>query len=127
MADQFSLSGLYSTQPLGGDPSFAPVIEAPINEPVVLAHKHYDDVDLSTDATTPLNFGGGVVNAHVVILKAVGGKVRARVTSADGSVQAIPFDTYLLLMSMTVPITAIDLTRVPSQATSVRVFLGEKQ
>lgn len=126
MADQFVLSGSYTTTPLGGEPSFDPNIDAPINEPVQLIKKRVDTISLDVD--TPVNVDlGGLSQAHIVMLKAVGGSsVRVRLTSADGALQSIPFDTYLVLMSMAKPITAIDLTRTPATPTDVRVFLGQE-
>lgn len=127
MADQFKLSGGYGTDSLDGEPSFAAMVNAPIDEQLQLDHKYLTDLTLTDDTPTALDFGGGVTNAHVVILKAVGGgAVRARFTTADGDQQAVPFDTYLILMCMAKPVTAIDLTRLPSTPTTVRVFLGEK-
>jgi len=124
MADQFSFVGSYGTKPLSGSLSFAPLIDTPINESINLDAKHLDEVDLTADAPVSVNFGG-VTNANIVILKATG-KCRARITSADGASQAIPFDTYLILMSESVPVTAIDITRVAGVETLVKIFLGEK-
>lgn len=126
MSDQFTLAGGYTTTPLGGEPSFDPNIDAPINEVTQLVRKKFDTITLTVDTPVAVNFGG-LTDANIVILKSTGGvKVRARITSADGTQQAIPFDTFLILMSMDVPITAIDLTRLPATETEVRVFLGEE-
>jgi hypothetical protein len=125
MADSFKLLGSYETAPLGNPLSFAPFVVAQISEGRSLKAKQLSDLSLEADAPLAVPFGG-VVNAHVVLIKAVGGKVRARITSADGALAPVPFDTYLILMSESVPITAIDLTRVAGTVTSVRVFLGEK-
>ena len=126
MADQFVLSGSYTTTPLGGEPSFDPNIDAPINEPVQLVKKKIDTIDLDVD--TPVVVGlGGLDRVNIMTLKAVGGStVTARITSAKGVQQAVPFDTYLILMSMDEPITAIDLIRTPATETQVRVFLGQE-
>ena len=126
MADSFRLSGSYATTPLGGTPSFDPNIDAPIDEPAQLAKKRIDEIDLDVDTEVAVAFGG-VTNANIVILKAVGGTtVQAHVTSAAGASQIIPFDTYLILMSMATPVTAIGLVRTPATPTTVRVFLGEE-
>jgi hypothetical protein len=125
MADAFKLLGSYETSPLGNPLSFAPNIIAQISESKTVKAKQIEDVTLDVDTPIAVPFGG-VINAHIIILKATGGKVKARVTSADGAVQAIPFDTYWILMSESVPITAIDLTRVAGTLTTVRVFLAEK-
>jgi hypothetical protein len=124
MADVFQLGGSYTTAPASGAPSADPSYIAPIDESMTLIRKHHDTIDLSTDAVTPISFGG-VINAHVLIIKTVGGKVSIRLTSADGSTQAVPVDSFLAVMSNTVPITAADLTRVPGQETICKVFLGE--
>lgn len=125
MADIFKLLGSWETTPLTAPLSFAQVLTTPINESRVLAKKQSYEVDLTVDSAVAVTYGG-VTNAHLVILKAVGGKVRARLTSADGAIQAVPFDTYFFLFSESVPITAIDLTRTAGTVTTVRVFLGEK-
>lgn len=125
MADAFKLLGSYETQPLTSPLSFAASVIAQINEAKQIKVKQAYDVELTVDTPVAVNFGG-VVNANIIILKSVGGKVRARLTSADGSLQAIPFDTYWILMSESVPVTAIDLTRVAGTATTCRVFLAEK-
>lgn len=125
MTDSFKLLGSYETTPQGQPLSFAPSIIAPINETKVLKVSHPDTITLDTDSAVPVSFGGAT-NAHIVILKSIGGKVKAAITSADGTAQLVPFDTYWILMSDTVPVTAITLTRVPGQLTTVRVFIGEK-
>lgn len=125
MSDTFKLTGGYTVTPLGNPLSFAPSMEAVIDEAVTIKAKTVGEQLLSADAPAAVDFGG-VASANVVILKAVGGKVRARITSADGSSQAVPFDTYWILMSDTVPVTAIDLTRLTGIDTTVRIFLGEK-
>lgn len=124
MSDQFSLSGSYTVTPQGS-PSLDPTLSTVIDEPLSLQSKQLLDMSLGVDTAVPVPFGT-VVNAHVIVLKTLGGKVKARITSADGAVQSIPVDTFVILMSQSVPITAIDLTRVAATATDVKVFLGEK-
>ena len=124
MAYQFGLSGSYTTIPLDGVPSLAPTIGAPIDETMTVATKTEYDQDLTVDTPVAVQFGG-VSAANVVILKSTGGKVQARISSADGSSQVIPFDTVLILMSLSVPITAISLVRIPATETLVRVYLAQ--
>lgn len=123
--DAFKLEGSYSIRPLSAPTSFAPEIGAPISETRNVKAVQQYNVTLTSDSPAAVAFGG-VANAHLVILKSLSGKVRARLTSADGTAQAIPFDTYLILFSESVPITAIDLTRQPAVETMVRIFLAEK-
>ena len=126
MADRFTLSGGYATEPLGGEPSFDAIVTAVIDESVILDKKVVDTIRLTVDTAVVVDFGG-ITNANIIILKSTGGvKVTARISSADGAAQAIPFDTFLILMSMDFPITAITLTRLPATETDVRVFLGEE-
>jgi len=125
VADQFTLSGNYATDPLDGVISFDASVVATIDEALTLGKKNLQTISLGADSPEVVNFGD-LAGANVVLLKAVGGKVRARFTSIDGTAQAIPFDSYLILMSLDAPITALDLTRTPATETTCRVFLGEK-
>ena len=68
----------------------------------------------------------GVANIHYLYVKTVGGKVRVRVTSADGSQQSIPVDDHLILQASAVPSTAVDFTRVSGAVTTVRGLVAEK-
>lgn len=124
MSDAFKLNGSYQALPLSAPLSFAPTITANIDEALTILAKQVSEMTLNADAPASVAFGG-VTNAHIVILKA-DNKVKALVTSADGVAQAVPFDTYWILMSESVPVTAITLTRVPGTVTTVRVFLAEK-
>jgi len=95
-----------------------------ILEQVTIDEKNLVTYDLTSDSAQVVAFGG-VANANVLII-ATDRKVKVRVTSADGATQAIPVDDTLILISRTVPITAVDITRVPATETHVSVFLGEK-
>lgn len=125
MSDSFKLLGSYEVTPQGNPLSFAPNIAANISEGKTLAAKEISELNLADDSPLAVPFGG-VVNANIVILKAIGGKVTAALTSTDGSSQHVPFDTYFILMSDSVPITALTLTRVAGTPTTVRVFLAEE-
>jgi len=130
MSETFTLNGSYQTSgqtPTGGSGALSmdPTIPAIISETMTLKAKAAYDLPIATDSVVPVPFPG-VVNAHVVMLKATG-KVRVRATSADGTTQSIPVDGALILISSTVPVTALDVMRVPGAAAlTVRVFLGEK-
>ena len=125
MADSFQISGEFSTRPLLGVASAIPSVIAPLNEVVQVTKKHLDDQTLTVDTPVPLSFGG-LTEAHVVIVKVIGGKVTARFTSADGATQAVPVDTLFVLISLQEPITAIDFTREPSTEPIVSTFLGQR-
>lgn len=126
MADVFNLTGSYSSTPASGTPSGDPLIDARLSESMVIKAKQVVTVTLDSDSPESVAFGD-LAGAHVVVIRANGGKVRARYTSSDGSAQAVPVDPLDIKISSTVPITALDLTRVAGAGTVIcRVFLGEK-
>lgn len=127
MADTFKLSGSYTTRPVVGTQSGAPSIDAPIDETVQLDSMVFQQYLLTSDSPLAIDFSSmGVDSANIVIVKTIGGKIRVRLTSTDGSTQAIPVDSFFLNISLTVPFTALDLTRTAGVETQVRVFLGER-
>lgn len=125
MGDVFTLQGSYSVTPLSPPASGDFDVIAAIDERVVLQRKHADSIDLAADPAQAVNFGG-VQNAHVVVLKSLGGKVNAILTTSAGVAQVIPFETFLVLINLTAPATALSLQRVVGTLTTVKVFLGER-
>lgn len=123
MSDLFKLSGDYTTS-CGCNTSGVPQVAAPISETLALAKKTTSRETLTTDSPVAVSLNG-LTSAHVVVIKTIGGKVRVRLTSSDGATQAIPVDSFCVLISQSVPVTAIDLTRVTGRSTTVEVFLGE--
>ena len=51
---------------------------------------------------------------------------RLRITSADGTSQSVPVDPYCVILSASVGITALDVTRVAATPTIVTVLIGKK-
>jgi len=125
MADQLTLDGSVTTTPEMGTVSGFPMLAFPLKEAQALAFMQSSKYLLTADAVQSVNFGG-VTNASVLLVKCVGGKVRVRVTSADGAVQSVPVDSLFMLLCESVPITAVDLTRVPATETTVEVFLAQR-
>jgi|APSaa5957512622_1039677.scaffolds.fasta_scaffold356728_1 hypothetical protein len=125
MADTWAWTGEWTTTPTSGVPSGDAVMSTPVNESQPLDVKHYDTIELGADGPTAVTFGG-VTNAHVVALRTVGGRVIARLTSADGATQSIPVNPHMILIAEDRPITALDVERVAGQLTTVKVFLGER-
>ena len=125
MADVFELSGTYGTSTGGVAVSAVPEVSAPISEKLSLIRKAISRITLSTDVAVAIDLSG-LTQINVLIIKTIGGKVMARITSADGSTQAVPVDSFFAIISSSVPITAVDLTRVVGTSTTVEVFLGEK-
>lgn len=120
----FALNGTATCQPQAkaGNPSGVATVNIPLVEALNLTAKHVDEVTLVSDSVTPVSFGG-LANASVVILQATP-KVTAFVTSADGTSQKVPVDDLFVLVSGSVPITALDLQRVAGQSSTVEIFLG---
>lgn len=126
MSHVFKLHGDYSVTPSSGSPSAAPTVSAPIDETMTLKRApSVSEYELTADSVQSVAFGPAT-NAHVIVIKTVGGKIRARLTSADGTTQAIAVDSFAVIISESVPYTALDLTRVSGVTTTVKVLLGEK-
>lgn len=126
MSHTFKLHGDYSCTPASGSPSAAPTVTAPISEQVTLVRAPTVlEYELDADGAVPVAFGQ-LDDASVVVIKTVGGKVSATLTSADGTDQVVPVDSFAAIISESVPYTALSLTRVASTLTTVKVLLGEK-
>jgi len=126
MGDSFSLQGSYTVAPLSPPSSADFDVLAQIDEKLTLDGKQAGSLDLTVDTPVVVPFGG-VANAHVVILKTtVGTKVKATITTSDGAAQVIPFESLLILLNFTTPVTAISLTRSPAVLSTVKVLLAEK-
>ena len=121
----FKLSGAFTAEPDSGTTSGNPSTEVVLADTIRLTKRHSTVMDLTSDSAASIGFGG-LTNAHVISIRASGGKIRVRLTSTDGSTQAIPVDPYVLVLCREVPVTAIDLTRVAGTSTTVFVFLGEE-
>jgi len=121
MTMRFGLTGALSVTPLEGDG--ADVGEV-IGELLALSEYKLATYTLGADAPVDVDFGG-LTAAGVVVIKVTGGKVRVRLTSADGATQAVPVDSLFVLVNRGTEVSAIDLTRTPSTSTRVQVFLGE--
>lgn len=81
-------------------------------------------VDLTSDAPVVVDMHG--LSAHIVVARATSGKAKMTVTSTDGAAQNVPIDPLGIVISRSVPITAISFTRVAGVANSVKLFIGQK-
>lgn len=124
MADTLALTGSIAVSPAVGSPSGFPSVQIPLDERMVLENSQPAGYVLTDDSPVAVAFGG-LAAVNFLMVKCLGGKVRVRVTSTDGSQQAIPVDDLLILKCRSVPITAIDLTRVAGTSTTVEVFIGD--
>jgi len=121
----FQLSGSITISPAVGCPS------GQFNTGICLSEMMYlsataQDGDFSLTVDTPVVFPfGAVTNANIIFIK-TSAKVKVRLTSADGATQSVPVDSLLILEAVSVPVTAIDFTRVAGTSTTVQVFIGQK-
>lgn len=82
---------------------------------------------ITLDSEGPISLPLGPLAAfNLVVLKVMGEPVTVRLTSASGTEQAFPVDTFFSLFSRSEDITAIDVTRTPGATTSIQYFLGER-
>ena len=125
MADNFQLTGTYSSIPFAPSASADFQVTSAISELMILSDKLAAGVDLASDGPQSVQLVA-LTAANVVILKVTSGlKVDAIITTADGALQTIPVDGLLFLVTQTVPVTALALKRTPGVDTNVRVFLGQ--
>ncbi len=124
-----ALNGSVTVTPLAssllGPVSGLASVAVPLLESLALAQFSNLSLTLASDAALVVPLGG-MTAVNVLIVKPIGAKVRVRVTSADGSTQAVPVDSLLVLLADSVPLTAIDVMRVSGVETAVEVFLGQK-
>lgn len=119
------LDGSLSLAPPVGSPSGQPSVLLTLNESVALDRQLSTNVTLSSDAVASVSIGP-LTGVNYLSVRASGGKVRVRITSSDGTTQAIPVDPLLILRCDSVNITAIDLTREAGIETEVFLVLGQK-
>lgn len=119
------LSGSLALKPPVGTPSGQPSVIAVFSEKISLERQLSVNYSLSSDSlqSVPITPLTGV---NFLMVKASGGELRVRITSSDGTTQAIPVDSLLVLISNTVDITAIDLLREAGIETEVFLVLGQK-
>ena len=101
-----------------------PRMHADIFEQLVIALKEESDYTLTVDSPVMVSFGG-LVSASFLYIKANGAKVDALLTSADGTAQVVPVDSWIMLTSESVPIMAVSLLRLTGVQVTCRVVLGQ--
>ena len=123
MTQLFSLHGHCETKS-ACHPEPLAKLWAELHAHLPIALKHSDEYSLTVDTPVPINFGG-LANAHVVMLQAQGGSVVVAITTGAGTPQEVTIDTLLIIISKTVPVTAISATRAAGVTTQLNVFLAE--
>ena len=124
MADKWALSASSIVTPSSGYPAGAMDLSGSLAATVPLSAKTLVDTTLTTNDWTPVELSG--LTANVLHLSTSGGKVLARLTSADGSQQIVPVEPVFILVSKTVGITALDLQRPTGVQCACQTFAGQK-
>jgi hypothetical protein len=127
MADVFRLHGEFSAAPAVFELGVGqgPEQLGAIDHDAYVVRRTSQQILLSGDAPVSIPLGS-LTGAHVILIQTTG-RVRVRLTSADGSQQAVPADPLLILLTpLAAPVTALDLTRTAGVTTEATVFLGEK-
>lgn len=119
------LQGSVSVGNQQGMVSGQPTILTSINERMTVTSDLAAKYTLTADSVQSVDLGG-LSNVNFLSVRAVGGKIRVRITSADGTNQSIPVDPILVLRSDSVNITALDLTRLANTETEVYIVLAER-
>ncbi len=126
MAHTLTIHGGLDAKPTAGNASACPTVTAPIDEMLSLSKPPLvAEYELTADAAQAVSFGG-LTQANVVMIKTVGGKVTATLSSADGASQDVPVDSYLLIISSSVPYTALSVTRAAGVTTTAKILLAER-
>ena len=124
MAEKLQFVGLLESAPFAATGQGAK-FTANFDERMTLDHSLATSFELDGDAPVSIPFGA-LTEVNVIYVRTVGGKVRLRATSADGTAQAFPVDPYCVILSASVGITALDVTRVPATPTVVTILIGKK-
>ncbi len=119
------LQGSVTIDNQAGMVSGQPAVAASINERMTSTSDLSAKYILTADTAQSVNLGG-LANVNFLSVRAVGGKIRVRITSSDGTSQSIPVDPILVLRSDSVNITALDLTRLANTETEVHIVLAER-
>lgn len=126
MSDFLRLTGDAATQPSTGVPSFDPqVVFTHLDETIELKRKLEVEYDLTADPAQDVTLGGLAAVNILLIKVAEGASVKVGITWSGGTLQVLPVDSLLQLISLTEEITAIQLTRTSGIDTTVKLFLGE--
>jgi hypothetical protein len=125
MSQQLKLEGALVIEEAIGDYQGQSQITNVIKESMTVLQYQSTVYVLSSDSAQTVSLGS-LSAVNVLQLRVVGNKVRVRITSSDGTSQAIPVDSFLCIISDSVDITAIDLTRTVGSESTVYVTICQK-
>lgn len=127
-AATLTLSGSFTLQAPSFPPSAAQAIGSPISETSYLQAWDAQSPTLSSDGAQSIPFPIGMGTCHFIYLKVQGGSpVVLSLTSADGTLQAIPVDSLIVLYFAGTPVTAIQVTRTAGVTTQLTYVIGQNQ
>lgn len=122
-----TLSGSLALQAPSYPPSAAQQLGQPIAETMYVQSYDVQAPTLSADGATPIPFPIGTTQIHYLQLKVQGGSpVILQITSADGTLQSIPVDSFIALQMLGTPATAISVTRTPGVSTPIAYVIAQK-
>ena len=108
-----------------GNPSGQPSTLVSTDETLALRNYLNTVVYLTVDTAVAVSLGP-LTGVNYLSIRSGDSKVRVRLTSADGTTQAVPVYPSFSLRSDTVDITAIDLTRTAGIDSEVFIVMGQK-
>lgn len=133
MADTYHLTAEAETGPVAGGSlsSGSANVGIPVDVSLVLtasvarSYELISDAPVTVDLPGPTSDNPDAPQANVLHVQVSGPRVKATITTADGTAQVVPVDSLLILHTTTIaPITALTLTRTPGNDTFVSVFAG---
>ncbi len=125
MAQQLTIEGALVIREAVGDYQGQSQVTNTIAEKMSILQYQNTVYVLSADSAQTVALGA-LSEVNVLQIRVVGNKIRVRITSTDGSTQAIPVDSFLCIVSDSVSITAVDLTRTAGSETTVYVTICQK-
>lgn len=117
--------GSDSISPPVGNPSGQPTTLVSKDETLALNNYLSTVVYLTVDTAVSVSLGT-LTSVNYLSIRSGDSKIRVRLTSADGTTQAVPVYPSLDLRTDTVGITAIDLTRTAGIDSEVFIVMGQK-
>jgi hypothetical protein len=125
MAQQLTIEGALVIKEAVGDYQGQSQVTNTIAEKMSILQYQNTVYVLSADSAQTVALGA-LSAVNVLQIRVVGNKVRVRITSSDGTSQAIPVDSFLCIVTDSVSITAVDLTRTAGSETTVYVTICQK-
>ena len=119
-----TFNGEVAVEPPSGNNSGQPTVLVSYSQRVAQERQLVTTYTLDADPVVSVDFGP-LTEVNFLSITAVGNKIRVRITSADGTTQAIPVDPSLILRCDSVGITAIDLMRTATYDTDVYLVMTQ--